>query len=272
MKIVFRDFVVAASLESWIDNLQAGGRYAFLRDEARAGSGLSPESVKKALRRSTRCGRLVKLKDYFYAIVPLEYRAAGAPPVSWFIHDLMSAMRLPYYVSLLSAAALHGSSHHAPQVFQVMTERSVRPLVAGRARIQFFTSRYVRDAVVMEVKTPTGVMCVSSPETTAVDLVRFARSAGQLNYVARVIAELAPLLDAARLVAALRVVADVPNAQRLGYVLERMGQPRLATALHNWLRQVPHHLQPLRPGRRMASGHEARRWRLLVDAPIEVEA
>ena len=75
-------------------------------------------------------------EEYFYVIVPLEYRAVGAPPVSWFIHDLMKAMELPYYVSLLSAAALHGASHQQPQTFQVMTDRSLRSVLAGRTTLR----------------------------------------------------------------------------------------------------------------------------------------
>ena len=76
-------------------------------------------------------------------IVPLEYRIPGSPPVSWYIHDLMAAMKLPYYVGLLSAAAIHGSAHHHPQVFQVITDRPVRPILTGRAKIEFFVSKSI---------------------------------------------------------------------------------------------------------------------------------
>ncbi len=152
----------------------------------------------------------------------------------------MGAMNLPYYVALLSAAALHGASHHQPQEFQVFTDRSVRPLNAGRARIRFFASKYIADAAVVEMKTPTGPIRVASPETVVVDLVRFAKAAGGLDHVATVIAELAPLLDSKRLLAAVRRVGDVPNAQRLGYLLDRVRQRQLADAVHAWVTpQVP---------------------------------
>ena len=72
--------MAAESLGAWVDRLQSGGRYCFVRDEAVRGSGLSPEAVKKALQRLARRGRVAKLKDYFYVIVPLEYAAAGCPP------------------------------------------------------------------------------------------------------------------------------------------------------------------------------------------------
>ncbi len=262
----------SVSLKSWIDGLQASGRYSFLRSEAVQDSGLTPNAVSKALRQAAKDGRIVRLKDYVYVIVPLEYRTAGAPPPSWFIHDLMAAMNLPYYVGLLSAAALHGASHQQPQVFQVMTDRSVRPIVAGRTKIQFLASKYVSRAAVTEMKTPTGLMRVSTPETTVVDLVRFARVAGQLDHVAALIDDLSPSLDAKRLVRAVRVVDDIPNAQRLGYVLDQARQHALAETLHAWVQPRIERIQLLRSGRPADGAKEDRRWRLLINSPLEVES
>jgi len=261
-----------ASLESWIDGLQAGGRYSFLRAEALRDSGLSREAATKALQRAVKSGRLVQPKEYFYVIVPLEYRTAGAPPVSWFVRDLMAAMKLPYYVGLLSAAALHGASPQQPQVFHVLTDRSVRSVAAGRARIQFFASQYVAKAAVVEMKTPTGAIRVSTPETTVVDLVRFAKAAGYLDHVATVIAELAPSLEPKRLIGALSVVNDIPNAQRLGYVLDLVRQRRLSDPMHAWIEGRIQRAQLLRPDQPTESARENHRWRLWINAPVEVEA
>ncbi len=262
----------AVSLESWIDSLQTLGRYSFLRTEATRDSGLSAEAASKALQRAVKSGRLIRPKEYFYVIVPLEYRAAGAPPVSWFIHDLMKAMKLPYYVGLLSAAALHGASHQQPQTFQVMTDRSVRSVLAGRTRIRFFASKYVDQAVAMEMKTPTGSMRVSSPETTAVDLMRFVKAAGHLDHVASVIAQLAPLLEAKRLVAALAAVHDIPNAQRLGYILDVLRQRKLSAPVHRWVQPRIERFQPLRSGQPVDNARENRRWQLLINGPVEIES
>lgn len=258
-------------MKAWIDRLQAGGRYTFLRSEAVRDSGLTAGAVSKALRQAVRDRRILQLKEYLFVIVPLEYRVAGSPPPAWFVHDLMAAMGLPYYVGLLSAAALHGAAHQQPQVFQVMTDRSVRPLAAGRARLRFFASRHAARAAVTELKTPTGVMRVSTPETTAVDLVRFAKSAGHLDHVASVLSGLAGSLQAKRLVAAARAVDDTPNAQRLGYILEQIGQTALADALHAHVAPRMARTQLLRPGSRDAGAVEDTRWRILVNTPLEVE-
>ena len=160
----------ARTVQQWVDALQEAGRYAFLRSEAVQEAGGSPGSVKKSLQRLIQHRRIAKIKDYFLVIVPLEYRAAGSPPASWLIRDLMAAMKLPYYVGLLSAAGLHGASHQQPQELQVVTARPVRPLRAGRVRLRFFVKRSIDRVPVVDMKTPTGTMRVSTPEATAVDL------------------------------------------------------------------------------------------------------
>ncbi len=259
------------TVEAWVDALQARGRYTFLRAEAISGSGLSAEAVKKALQRLARQRRVVKVKSYFYVIVPLEYLHAGAPPPSWFIDNLMKVMDRPYYVGLLSAAGIHGASHQQPQEFQVLTDRPVRPLQVGRARIRFFVNRRTLDTAVQSVKTPTGTMHVSTPEATAVDLVRFARVAGQIDNVATVLVDLAPLLDPKRLLKVVRASGDLPNAQRLGYILEKVrGRPQ-AKALHEWLEHQSPRVVSLRPGRTGAGATEDRRWHVSITEPIEIE-
>ncbi|MGD1277497.1 MAG: type IV toxin-antitoxin system AbiEi family antitoxin [Tepidisphaeraceae bacterium] len=260
------------TLENWIDAQQARGRYTFLRAEAIAGSGLSAEAVKKALQRLVERHRVVKVKDYFYVVVALEYRNADGPPPSWFIHDLMAAMKLPYYVGLLSAAALHGASHQQPQEFQVVTDRSVRPLKVGRARIRFFASKSIAQTPTVNMKTPTGSVRVSTPEITAVDLMRFVKAAGQLDNVATVIAELVPLIHPKRLLEAIRQSGHVPSAQRLGYVLDHLKARSVANVLHEWVKRQSRGTVALRLGRIMNGAKEDRRWHVLVDEPLEVEA
>jgi predicted transcriptional regulator of viral defense system len=262
---------MAQTLEHWIDLVQTEGRYTFLRQDAIADSGLSAEAVKKALHRLAKRQRIAKIKDYFYAIVPLEYQAAGAPPATWFVGDLMEAMKLPYYVGLLSAATLHGASHQQPQEFQVVTDRSVRSLTAGRAKLRFFASKYIARAATQDMKTPTGKVKVATPETTAVDLIRFSKSAGNLDNVATVISEMIPLLNARALLAAVRNVDDVPNAQRLGHVLDRLRRRDLSAPIHEWVERHNPRLAKLRSALPTGDAYEDRRWHLLVNRPIEIE-
>lgn len=263
---------MAVTLENWIDDQQARGKYTFLRTDATRGSSLSSEAVKKALQRLERRRRVVKAKNYFYVIVPLEYQSAGAPPASWFVHDLTVAMKLPYYVGLLTAAGLHGASPQQPQEFQVFTDRPVRAITVGRIRLRFFTSRYVAAAATVKLKTPTGTIQVSSPETTVVDLVRFSKAAGHLDHVAEVIAELAPSLKPGKLLSAVRLVGDVPNAQRLGYIFDLIRARRLADPIRAWVNRKDPRPVPLRSGRPVSGAEEDKRWHVLVNEPLEFEA
>ncbi len=263
--------MVSTTVDDWVNSQQSLGRYTFLREQAIAESGPTPEAVKKALQRLARRGRVLKVKNYFYVIVPLEYQSAKAPPVSWFVHDLMAAMELPYYVGLLTAAALHGAAHHQPQEFQVITDRSVRLVTVGRTRIRFFASKFVACAATTEVKTPTGKMRLSTAETTAVDLVRFARAAGHLGNVATVLAELAPTLDAKRLLAAVRAVGDVPNARRLGYLLDRVRAVGVTGPMHAWVEHQSTRTVALQSSRSTANAVENRRWRVLVNQSLETD-
>ena len=63
-------------------------------------------AFKRAAVRLTRKGRLIVARRGFYVIVPLEYQSAGSPPPSWYIDTLMKEWKHPYYVGLLSAAAI----------------------------------------------------------------------------------------------------------------------------------------------------------------------
>ena len=136
--------------------------------------------------------------------------------------------------------------------------------------MRFFTSKFMANAAVADVKTPTGTMRVSTPETTAIDLVRFSKAAGYLDNVATVISELASSLDAKKLLKAAKLVGDIPNAQRLGYILDHVRARKAAIPLREWIDRQSPSCVPLRTGRN--GGTEDRRWHVLVDRPLEVES
>lgn len=220
----------APDTAGFVEDLQARGRYTFSDADARSALALSDVALANALRRLRQSGRIVSPRRGFHVIVPTEYRSAGAPPPPWFIDDLMSYIGQPYYVGLLSAAAVHGASHEQSMAFQVVTDRPTRRAVAGRARIEFHASSIVGGTPCVDVPTDTDSMRVSTPEATAFDLVRFARACGGWGNVASVLTELAERLDGARL-DALAEAYRTPDIQRLGFLLDAAGHPRLADPL-----------------------------------------
>lgn len=204
-------------------------------------------------------------------IVDPQHRAAGTLPPEWFIHDLMKYIGRPYYVGLLSAAQLHGAAHHRPLEFQVVIpRRTVRPVQTGNVRIRFCGKGAFDRSQTQEIKTPTGMIKVSTPETTAWDLVRYFGVAGGLENVITVLSELGERLGAKRLrEAAMRHDEEVV-AQRLGYLLDRAGRRKVTGGLADWIKDAP--LRRLDPASPIRGATESRKWHLLVNAQLEPEA
>jgi predicted transcriptional regulator of viral defense system len=226
---------------------------------------------KKAVMRLSTKGRLAVPRRGFYVIVPIEYRTGGAPPPSWFIDDLMRNLRKSYYVGVLSAASLHGAAHQQPQELQVVTSKAARPVACGRVRIRFLGKRRHDQTLTVEIKTETGTMRVSTPEATAIDLVRYATVAGGLGNVATVLSELSERMDSDRLLEATRADGKVVLAQRLGYLLELVGAGASAEALAGYVEEANPRSTPLRPGKSTRGCTTHRRWRIFVNEQVEVD-
>jgi len=68
-----------------------------------------------------------------------------------------------------------------------------------------------------------------------------------------------------------RLVNDVPNARRLGYILDFVRAKSLAGPMHGWLKGQPGRVVALEPGKPVADAPEDRRWHLLVNQPLQVD-
>ena len=220
------------SLSNFQEEKLGLGEVTFTATEAAARLGITHGAFLDAAERLQRQGQLLRLRRGFYLIVPPQFRSFGAPPPSWYIDELMRSIGLRYYVGMLKAAELHGAAHQAVMEFQVVTNRQLKPISAGRTRITFY---YRKDlAAVMEgmeaYKTDSGRMWISSPELTAWDLLRYPQASGGLNPTATVLSELGPKLRGEQL-AALAPAFERTALQRLGYLLERVGQAGPARAL-----------------------------------------
>jgi hypothetical protein len=139
-------------------------------------------------------------------------------------------------------------------------------------QIEVHASRTVAAMPVETVQTETGTMVVATPETTAFDLVRFASAAGHWSTVATVLAELAERIDGSALVRVAPLVRP-PDVQRLGYLLELVGEGRRAAQLAEWLSQRRRTtIVRLRPDLPANGVDVDPTWRLRPNVEIEVEA
>ena len=114
-------------------------------------------------------------------------------------------------------------------------------------------------------------MRVSTPEATAIDLVRYARAAGHLGNVATVLAELADKLDPKKLVELARHDTKTTHIQRLGYLLSLVGARQAAKPLAAWVAEQHPRRVLLRPNARRVTGEEDTRWRVVVNEQVEVD-
>lgn len=265
------------SLSDYMTDLLSGGRAVFTRDEAASALGITTRGFLKAAERQQRRNALLNPRHGFYVVVPPQYLSWGAPPPSWYIDDLMRHEAHPYYVGLLKAAELHGATHQAVMAFQVVTDKRMPKIHAGRSLISFVYRKDMERVAqaIVDHKTDTGRMKISSPELTALDLLRYAHVAGTIDSIATVLSDLKPKLTSTKL-AALAPAFERPVIQRLGYLLDFVKQPDSANALQNYLqkaRPLPWvELEPRRRGGRSKPVIERNtRWNVVVHRKPELD-
>lgn len=260
-------------LIEFIELKQRKGQYTFFLDELRAEFKVTSSALQLALNRLIRKNRIVSAHRGFYVIVPLEYQNMGILPADQFIDDLMQYLGKPYYVGLLSAAALHGAAHQRPQEFYVVTvPPNMRPLKKKGIKINFISKSTFPDAGIENKKTVTGYFKMSNPALTAVDIVSFEKRTGGINRVAEILAELAEVIQPGDFRLYQEINVSVTVIQRMGYLLEKVvGFKELSNALYDrtcHLIRYPTALSTLRPKSGFPSNN---RWKIIENSHIELE-
>lgn len=262
-----------SSLTRYLKQLRSRGTITFTREEALVALGLSEGTFLQAAAPLQRQGVLLSPLEGFYILVPTQFHPWGAPPACWYIDALMRGR--PYYVALLEAAALHGASHQAVMCFQVITDRRMSPIRAGRSWISFHVRSHL-DALrqgILVHRTEMGSMSISCPELTALDLLRYPHAVGGVDTLCTVLQELGDKIQGGRLATLSEHFARA-HVQRLGYLLDWLGFHEPAAVLHHRVQASwPPPWVSLEPLSR--TGHHAprtlhernARWRVLVHRP-----
>ncbi len=257
------------SISKYIEDLQARGQYWFSYQMLLKATDKSEKAIERSLSRLRERGSIASPRKGFYVILPPEYRAAGCLPATWFINDLMNFIDEQYYVGLLSAAELYGAGHHRPQELQVISHRAHRPLECGRVRIRFFAKRFIQNSPTTIHKVRTGYMRISTPEATALDLVRYSFELGGLESMAVVIAELSEIMKARELTKAAECF-ELSVVQRLGFILDKVGRGPLCDPLSKWVLKKHPRLILLSTQRPAELCQINERWRLKINDEFEV--
>jgi predicted transcriptional regulator of viral defense system len=254
------------SLAELPDALISQGRYWVTSSEAAGLAGVPAAHVYPGLQRLRRRGAMFSPARGFHVVIPAEYRSWGVMPGELFIDGMMRALGRNYYVGLLTAAAMHGAAHQAPQVFQVMVDRHVADRDIERVRLRFYANERLRGMATEERRVDTGRIQLATRETTLVDLVVHPDDAGGLNNVATVAVEIGEI--DVQLLARLAGVRSRSVARRLGWLLDRY-RPDLDTGALREVAQAdsgyPTRLVRALPAR----GPVDRRWNLQVNSDVE---
>jgi predicted transcriptional regulator of viral defense system len=269
-----------ASLDTYLDDLLARGRAYFSGDAALAALDLKPAALAAAITRSIKKRRLANPRHGFYLILRPEDQIAGAPdPVKW-IDPLMKHQGIDYRISLLRAAAFHGSSHQATMVFQIVVPKQLRDFDLGRHRLQFLYqaaasfTQVNKPKLVSKMKSDAGFANVAGVELTLLDCVRYFHKAAGINGVAQIAKDIGAKANP-RTLAKAAAAYENSVVRRLGYLLDQAGHGRQANALEPFVKQAKTML-PLDPAVKpivaaLAQAHERNaKWKLMINEMVEI--
>jgi len=227
-------------------------------------------------------GRLASPRRGFYLILRPEDRQLGAPDPSRWIDPLMKHLGVDYRISLLRAAAFHGSAHQAAMVFQVIVPRQLPTIEIGRHHVEFLYqvplafAKSNRPEWLAQLKTEAGFAKIAGVELTLLDMCRYFHRAAGINGAAQVVHDLGNKAN-------IRILAEAAGAyensavRRLGFLLERFGHIRQASALEDFAERAKS-FKDLDPAAKpivatLAEMEEKNpKWKLVINVPVEIDA
>jgi len=271
-----------SNLQEFIDSKLVRGQATFSKPEALAELRQTPEAFQAAVERLAKKGRLASPRRGFYLILRPEDWQLGAPDPSRWIDPLMKHLRLDYRISLLRAAAFHGSAHQAAMVFQVIAPRQLPAIEIGRQRVEFLYqapfafAESNRPEWLAQLKTEAGFAKIAGVELTLLDMCRYFHRAAGINGAAQAVHDLGNKANP-------HILAEAAGAfensaiRRLGYLLERFGHVRQASALEGVARKAKSFkdLDPAaKPIVAALSEMEEKnpKWKLVINVPVEIDA
>ncbi|MBL0309577.1 MAG: hypothetical protein IPP77_07865 [Bacteroidetes bacterium] len=262
-------------LEYWVEVCQSKGKLTFsLAELKKAFKQDSETALKRVLDRLSEKGKVVSVFKGYYVIVPPQYASKGILPPALFIDGLMKFLERKYYVALLNAAVLNGSSHQQPQEYFIVTEYPVLRATSRKGiKINYISTRqFPPDVLIEKRKTETGYIYVSNPLLTALDLISYEKKIGGLNRASTVIRDLVEPLKKSDVKQEVVNYASVSSLQRLGFVLDEvLGRKDLADKLLSLCKKarIKFYLIPLKASGKKSPERINEKWKMMVNAEID---
>ena len=254
-------------LDKYLTEIRSQGRYAFTVEELKSQFDKSYPALRQNLFRLKAKKEVALIRQGFYVIIPPEYSKQGIIPPYLYIDDLMQSLAKPYYIGLLSAAALHGAAHQQPTVYTVISQFPA-PRSVEKLKILFFSKQeFLQDGIIQK-KTPAGYINVSSPELTALDFFDYIHKFG-INRITTVLQELSEEMKPLLLLKIARRFPNTAAIQRLGYILDTIvSTEKLSDALWKALSERNCFPVPLSP-QKEKKGETNSRWKIIKNMEIE---
>lgn len=253
-----------------IQELQRTGRPVFTIAEAESLLKVSRSSVMAILARLRRDQLVVTLTNGLYAILQPTEQTYGLRPLR-VLDILMKHLGASYYVGLLSAANHWGAAHHKPQMLQVVTQQRHFLKRLEKLKMRFLFKKHFSEIGVVSAKASFGYYKVSSPELTALDVIRYETASGGFNNVCLVVRDLIGEMKEKALMECCKNYGRMSSVQRLGYMMENCKAPKkLLATLEKWVRdQKPLPIPLFTKGTRKGPLHKD--WMVIKNAELEFE-
>jgi predicted transcriptional regulator of viral defense system len=252
----------------FVDELVSRGIHHFTTQDALLRLNGTEPAVRAQLRRLKAANKIASPMRSFYVVVSPEYRKLGCLPAEHFIDQLMTYLAEPYYVGLLSAAERYGAAHQRPQTFQVVVPRNRPPIRCGKVDISFIARGDTESVTTRRLNTAKGFVYYSTPEQTSYDLVGYPNHAGGLSNVATVLSELASELDR-KVLLSTAGKNPVGWSQRLGFLLEVLGEVALSSALEKFVNTQARSFIPLRRSVSNVGAERNHKWKVIINEKVE---
>lgn len=259
------------TLHEFILSSLADGKYFFSKKDAMVALGLNQNQFQLQAFRLYQKKSLKNLGHGFFMVIPPEYRHFGSLPPHWIIDSCMKHLNHDYYIGLLSAASLYGSTQQQPMTFQVITNKQMRPIKLERGGIEFHCYKDCTQGAFEQITVPTGYAKISTKEQTMIDLVRFHTVCGYLSNVAAIVKDLGTQCKPEILSMIVKSEKMETVLQRLGYILELVDFPDLSTVVEDELKQRRMHDTLLRPDFHIKEGERINRWKLILNDTLEID-
>jgi len=258
------------TVAQFLEEKARSGRYYFVLDELVTELGHKKNSVSVSLSRLAKNGKVQMIRNGFGIITA---HTNGPLDPSYFLDAMMKHLDAQYYVGLLNAAAHRGASHQAVMTYTVVTDKFLKPVKLKGLTIDFVTKNHFEDITEVEkVGGLGGYYYISTPELTAIDLVRFPRKSGFLNNVATVLSELSESMKLEKLKSICeKTRTPIATLQRLGYIFDKfLDEKNFADCIYKILITKKMQVVPLSLAKPVKPGAPVdKKWNLKINTQVE---